>query len=227
MIRRVVHSLKKLVLGDSVRWHRVRRGPARGLKFLMHGPAKTQRILGLDEAEILSTVADLGRKCSVFIDIGSSDGYYSVLIGSLNSRCRLIPCDAMDEHKSIALGNLEANGIDSARVSYVHGMVGSGGRRLDDLAGPADGLVFVKIDVDGGEIDVLQSGEGVLARRDMVFVIETHSAELETGCAEFLTRHGYDVRIVPNAWWRVVLPDQRPSAHCRWLIATRLAPVAA
>ena len=36
-----------------------------------------------------------------------------------------------------------------------------------------------------------------------------------------LERNGFRVRIVPNAWWRVVLPEQRPVELNRWLVAYR------
>lgn len=226
MIRRVLTAAKKLVLGDEVRWHTVRLGPARGLKFFIHGPTTFQRLIGLEEVEILSTMAALGRKSATFLDVGSSDGLYAVLIGSLNPACRLILCDADPERKPFAVGNFEANGIDFAgRGTYMLEMVGTNYRTMDDLLGDAPGPVLVKIDVDGGETDVLRSGEKVLAgRRDVTLVVETHSAELEAECADYLRRLGYDVRIVKNAKWKALLwPDVRPLAHNRWMTAARPA----
>jgi len=40
-------------------------------------------------------------------------------------------------------------------------------------------------------------------------------------CLRSLTEAGYVVRVVHDAWWRVVLPEQRPSTHNRWLVARR------
>jgi hypothetical protein len=34
-----------------------------------------------------------------------------------------------------------------------------------------------------------------------------------------LTAQGFQLEVVPNAWWRVILPEMRPIEHNRWLAA--------
>jgi Methyltransferase FkbM domain len=89
--------------------------------------------------------------------------------------------------------------------------------RLDSLSVPETNG-FVKIDVDGAELDVLSSGETLLRFLRPYLLIETHSQDLETHCIGFLASLGYNVSIIRNAWWRIFLPEQR-IAHNRWLWA--------
>ena len=84
-----------------------------------------------------------------------------------------------------------------------------------DLAPPA----FVKIDVDGAELEVLQSAEETLRTFQPTVVVETHSQQLEDGCIRLLTGLGYSTEVVENAWWRTLYPEFRPIAHNRWLLA--------
>jgi hypothetical protein len=79
----------------------------------------------------------------------------------------------------------------------------------------------VKIDVDGGEVSVLKSAPHLLKMPQMRWLIETHSAELEKECRELLTAYGYQTIVIPNAFWRIIIPELRNSPHNRWLIAVR------
>jgi hypothetical protein len=78
---------------------------------------------------------------------------------------------------------------------------------------------FIKIDVDGGEMDVLQSGQDLLAARRSSVLVETHSPELEEDCNAFLKTAGYLTAIIRNASWRTLVPETRPTPHNRWLWA--------
>jgi hypothetical protein len=79
----------------------------------------------------------------------------------------------------------------------------------------------VKIDVDGGECDILDGASALLQAARVRWLVETHSVALEERCATMLRNAGYRVRIVPNAAWRLFLPEQRPIEQNRWLVAAR------
>jgi hypothetical protein len=79
----------------------------------------------------------------------------------------------------------------------------------------------VKIDVEGGELDVLQSAPQLFEKNAADFLIETHSLELEERIIGLFTDSGYTTEIIRPAWWRRLLPEQRPLIHNRWLIASR------
>jgi methyltransferase FkbM-like protein len=106
-------------------------------------------------------------------------------------------------------------------MNYV-GIHGDAGQvSLDSLAAALLGRGFIKIDVDGAELDVLRSGPECLSRTGLDLLVETHSSQLEVECTDLLKRHGFECLVVRNAWWRTILPEQRPIDHNRWLWATR------
>jgi precorrin-6B methylase 2 len=80
--------------------------------------------------------------------------------------------------------------------------------------------VLFKIDVDGGEMDVLKGARKTLANGAAILIVETHTLELENRCVEFLERLGYRIKVVRNGWYRAFVPETRPIAHNRWFIAT-------
>ena len=72
---------------------------------------------------------------------------------------------------------------------------------------------FLKLDVDGGEVDVL---EGAPLPDIPAVIVETHSRELEQECGKLLMEAGHEVMVVNQRW---LSPDFRPSEHNRWLVA--------
>ena len=79
----------------------------------------------------------------------------------------------------------------------------------------------MKMDIDGGEAAVLNAAasSGFLQMRPLRWIIETHSVSLEELCVSILESNGYRARIIPNAWWRTVVPELRVSEQNRWLAA--------
>jgi hypothetical protein len=75
---------------------------------------------------------------------------------------------------------------------------------------------FIKMDVAAQRRKFFQVR---LLLPDIRRLIETHSTELERACVSQLERFGFNTKIVRNAWWRYIVPEQRPIAHNRWLVA--------
>jgi hypothetical protein len=91
--------------------------------------------------------------------------------------------------------------------------------RLDSLAVPRQTIGFIKLDADFAETDILKSGEGLLRESRPLLLVETYSAALERDCSNFLASLGYEITVIPNAWWRVLVPEQRPTDYNCWLWA--------
>jgi hypothetical protein len=217
--------LKRVLFPGGERPHKVRFGPAKGLTLLIDPAAKSQRILGLDEAEIARPFARLVAGARAFIDVGASDGYYAVLALKLNPSIQAVSCEPREDMRPRYETNLRLNGLDrGGRSLWVGRPVGAEGARLDDLAGPQGRPLLVKIDVDGAEIDVLRSGPGLFQGPEVSVILETHSAQLENEAIDLLKAHGFDCTIVPNAWWRLFLPERRPLELNRWVVATKGRP---
>jgi hypothetical protein len=112
---------------------------------------------------------------------------------------------------------------DDSRLVRRRQFVGNGTNgtvRLDALNGLLESPVFIKVDVDGSEVDVLEGAVGLLELMEVRLLIETHSPELERRCDSFLQRMGYQTRIVKNAFWRILIKDMRPIELNRWLVAS-------
>jgi hypothetical protein len=75
---------------------------------------------------------------------------------------------------------------------------------------------FIKIDVDGSEVEVLH-----LVPHASTIVVETHASSLEEECQRLLHAKGYFTEIIHNAWWRRLYPEYRPIELNRWLLAIR------
>src|SRR5207237_983576 len=108
--------------------------------------------------------------------------------------------------------------------SYVGTRDGDGECTLDSLLPSLETKTpcLIKIDVDGGEVAILQGARRLLESHQGRWIIETHSQALETQCVRMLQDSGYTTRIIPNAWWRLFLPELRESELIhfnRWLAA--------
>ena len=122
-------------------------------------------------------------------------------------------------HDVLLLQNIDLNGPTCIRI--IDQYLGSQENQipLDLLEVPRDKRGFIKLDADFAELNILHSGERLLVEAKPYLLIETHSAELEHDCVCYLEKLGYQTKIVPNAWWRMIIPEQRPLDHNRWLWA--------
>ena len=181
---------------------------------------QSQRYWGLDERELVAAFRRLIPSCRSLIDVGANDGYYTMAFLQSDA-ARIVACEPGPAMEQL-LANARANGYATGeRFIAEQRFVGncadcvSIAELVRDLPRP----VFLKVDIDGGEGELLQSAEGCDCLNDLRWLIETHSKELEAECIAWLEAHGYKTRIIYNAPWRVLLPEQRPIPHNRWLIA--------
>lgn len=213
---------KRLLFGRGPRPHKIWFGAGAGRTFIIDPASKSQRILGLDEFEIASLFAAQVSAIKTFLDVGASDGYYTILALCLNPSATAIGCEPRETYRESALDNYRLNFPSGGPVmEWASQLVGceAGQTTLDQLAEHREGPFLVKIDVDGAELEVLRSGERLLSRRDCRVLLEVHSPRLEAEAIGFLTAKHYTCRIVDNAWWRIVIPERRPGELNRWVFA--------
>ena len=183
--------------------------------------SQLQRLLGLDERELMQPMRELIARSRTLVDVGANDGYYTLAF--LGSHADLIvSCEPGPAWEQI-VGNAKANGyLVGDRFQIIRDAIGNseGCVPLAELVRGKAEPIFVKVDVDGSEHDVLQSAEGCLAGMDLSWIVEIHSNELEQACLDWLRQHEFKTRIIDHAWWRVFIPELRPRELNRWILAT-------
>jgi hypothetical protein len=217
--------LKRLVIGQpGLQPCKVRRGLLRGLAFHIDAATKSQRLLGLDELEITSAVCRLAADARSALDIGANDGWYSLYFASCPNIVQVVAFEPCADLVERAQKNFALNDPELARkLNWVQKKVGNANDEtwcsIDHVVKNLPHPVLLKIDVDGGELEVLLGSRQLLALRYATLIIETHSKNLEDDCLTLLTGFGYDVRIIRNGWYRRLIPETRELVHNRWLVA--------
>ena len=213
--------LKSLILAKGRKLRQLRGGIAAGSFMYLDLQSQLQRLFGLDEHEIMNPTRALIGKSETLIDIGANDGYYTLafLRSSATSVVACEPGPAVNE----MIANAKRNGYSVGnRFQIVDTPIGSaeGCISLTEVLRGKVEPIFIKVDVDGAELDVLQSAEGCVALMDISWIVEIHSHKLEDGCQNWLRQHGYKTEIIDNAWWRIFIPELRPPEINRWILAT-------
>lgn len=186
-----------------------------------------QVYLGLWERETYSYLREAANTCRWMVDVGAERGELCLYFLKKSQAERVIAFEPQSSAVETIRSNLLMNGEqDNQAVTISSSFVGTAD---DPRYTPLDALDvekgkrgFVKIDVDGYELDVLRSGEQLLPEGNVDLLVETHSKRLEDECLEWLWERGYRCQVIRNARWRFVVPEQRPTPHNRWLWATNV-----
>jgi FkbM family methyltransferase len=151
-------------------------------------------------------------------DVGAHVGFFSLLLAK---RCEHVlaiepgPPNAKRLRANVELNHARVEVIEAAvgrnsgtadlvlsndgftnRVADGHVDVVVPQTTLDQLAEEHGFPAFIKIDVEGAELDVLLGGEDVLSRRT-VLLIEAHSPALAEDVNRVLRAHGYSIESQP------------------------------
>jgi hypothetical protein len=191
---------------------------------------QSQCIFGLYEREAQRWLPVLAHGARSALDIGSSTGEYTLYFLARTDAEQVLAFDPDPVTRKDFLANLALNGLaTNPRLrtcpQYVRATEGQDAFTLDGLLPLLELPCVIKIDVDGGEVDILTGADAMLQTNQVRWLIETHSRDLEDKCAALLSRHGYRVTIIRNAWWRAIVPEHRPTPHNRWLAAVPAGPL--
>jgi len=219
--------LKKLVktclLGTGRRGRKIPFGLYKGLTLSIDPAVETLFYLGLYERETNAWLEQAIRRASSVIDAGAGCGELSMWALRHSNIQRVLAYDSSAARWPIFEDNLRLNGFQGdARLIGVQGMfLGPDSEPAWDTLGTLPEPILLKIDVDGGEEAILRGLHDVLRKKTCMFLIETHSRQLDDGCRSLLEEAGYRVSVVSAAWWRCFVPEQRPAEFNRWLVAER------
>jgi hypothetical protein len=179
---------------------------------------QTRLYLGVYELELDRHLRHLLRPGMTAFDVGAQFGYDSLAIAKrTRARVAAFECDAS------AVSQMEEsfrlNPALAPLIRSVHATIGDTAAELglDEWAyGPGFVPDFIKLDIEGGELFALHSAARILRERHPALIVEVHSLALERDVGELLVAFGYRPLIVSQ---RRALPDRRPTAHNRWLVA--------
>lgn len=178
-----------------------------------------QRYLGLDERELLASIKEMLPYSDTLVDIGANDGYYTMAFLRSGAK-RVIACEPGIAMNTL-LANAEVNDYKpDDRFTIERRLVGSQQQMISvsDLLRDRPQPILLKVDVDGGEFDILRSAEGYPDLPALWWIIETNSEVLEVQCQQWLKEHNFKTEIIRNASWRRFIPEQCPLSHNRWLV---------
>jgi hypothetical protein len=217
----LAQRLKAAALPGGRKVRRLPLGQARGCRMEIDFATDTRLFLGLYEVEMNRPIRALCRRGDRCLDIGAASGYESLAMARLGAAA-VIAFEVRPESVAVTRRNLAANPqlatAFTIEEAYVSDRTAGREVAIDDYLAARPGFVpdFVKIDIEGAEARALEGMAGLLGGRRPSLVIETHGVEVEADCVRLLRGHGYDPKVVnPRRW----LPDLRPLAHNRWLIA--------
>lgn len=201
---RLKRAVKPLLFADDAKPRTIKLGPGRGIVVILNRRHDLQREFGLYERELHHVYRRGIARGAVAYDVGAADGLEALMYAALGARVFAF------EPNADAVGALRRNVAlnPDLDVTVVAG-------RFEPGHAPAPD--FVKIDVDGAELEVLHA----LSDLPSTIVIETHSPQLESACADALEVCGYTVQIVGPARWRRLYPEWRPIEFNRWLVGRR------
>lgn len=216
--------LKKLLVGEGRAGRKIPFGLYKGITLSIDPAVESNFYLGLYERETVPWLRGAGRKARSLVDAGAGCGELSAWGLSQRNIEKVMAFDSSPDRWPIFDENMRLNGFDrDDRLTAVHGMFlgPDDASDADRIIGSLPEPILLKIDVDGGEQAILENMRHLLSRKRCLFLIETHSRELDEACYRILEEARYRVSRIRPAWWRCILPEQRPSEFNQWLVAER------
>lgn len=213
----LVSTLKSVLLPKGPAPRRLRLGAAAGVVMNIDFAHQTRLYLGLYERVLTPHFRRLARPGTACFDVGANIGYDTLMLARLTGA----PVVAFECDAGCAAGLRTNAALNSFAIRVVEARVaarpGDGLTTLDAAAESFGPPGFVKMDIEGGEVDALLGAASLLALGKTAWIVETHGAGLETRCLEILDAAGCATTIIEQPGF---LGEHRPDAHNRWIVAT-------
>lgn len=226
----LLSSIKQLVVPQGEAPRTIKTGPFRGLRMNLSLTTQSQIYAGLFEREVYAQLRRLSEGLKTAVDIGAACGEYTLYFLARTTARRIFAFEPSAEGRARLKENLSLNSLgNDSRLELSARFVTSADNEescsLDALLPSVELPCLIKMDIDGGEVAVLEGAKEVMRLPRVRWLIETHSPWLESRCISLLELNGYETRIIRNAWWRWVIPEQRPIEQNRWLVAGKRSDV--
>jgi FkbM family methyltransferase len=228
LLGRALRAPLQLIPKSSV--VKILRGPLRGNRWIVGSGIHRIWLGGFEPAKMALAVS-LTSRDDLAIDIGANVGVYTLLFSrAVGTGGRVIAIEPNPDNLVFIRHHLMLNAIDNVtviaaavadRVGTVsfdcsdnsstgridtHGALAVPCVTVDDVIDQFRGRASViKIDVEGGELNVLKGAAATLTNHRPVVLLATHSPALRHECARFLESLDYRVALIdgssdPDEW---------------------------
>jgi hypothetical protein len=224
---RILRRVKERFGPKDKRVRTILSGPLRGLRMWIDVMPQGQLWFGLAERETHPWMRRLCKDINTAIDVGAAFGEQTLYFIKRSSATRIYTFDPRPDAFEELKENIDINGVEPGKeLRLSTKMIGLRNAEnmctFDSLFDRVVLPCMVKIDIEGAEVDALRGAGRLLESQQTRWLIEVHSVECETTCREILEGAGYQVQVIKNAWWRLIVPEGRgDSDHNRWLAAYR------
>jgi len=206
---------KKILMPTGRRERRILLGPAAGLRMELDLASEFRYWLGIYEAELAKYFGRLIQPGSRCFDVGGALGYHALVMARLSQRPVVVfePGAGWPERIDRALARNDMSG--RVEPVFVGGTIGDDVTTIDAMAEKHFVPDFIKMDIEGAEVEALEGAEKTLSTHQPAMIIEVHGVEVERQCLETLDRYDYRLRVInPRTW----LKEYRPIENNRWLV---------
>jgi hypothetical protein len=192
----MVLSVLKRLFADRPALTRVWFGPFRGARIVMNPRNSLRKIFGLYEHELNSWLNRVLPRVTRVLDVGANDGYFTFGCAAAFRRLgkptgEIIAFEPQTQPMDSLRASMNAQPEMPIRLDIIQSLVGrevkDGMTTLDALPTADRKHTLVKVDVEGGEIDVLEGARTWMDPTN-VFLIEVHEErfldQLRTMCGE-------------------------------------------
>lgn len=173
----VRHAARRRAVAGPFRGMRIELSPLSSRKLLGY-------ILGSQELELRAAIDSIvTRGYRTILNVGAADGYYAVGLALRAPQARVEAFEALPELHPVIARTAAVNGVASRiaiKGSCTPGLLGA---RLAAAEGP----VLILMDIEGGEVELLDpGGTPELAHADIL--VETHDAFVADATATLIDR---------------------------------------
>lgn len=198
-------------------------GLIRGCEMNLDFSCQSQVWFGLQERELYKYFRRLAKDIHTGVDVGANEGIYTLFFLQKTNAKSVIAFEPTENGLTALNANIELNSRrNEQRLDIIPKFVGTTATdnwtKLDDYLQMIELPVLIKVDIEGGEVDLLR-GSQKLIQGGARWIIEVHSKELDMECRSILREAGYKTISVGKAWWRRLIPELRPRVYNQWLIA--------
>ena len=200
---------------------RVRRGPAKGMKWTV-GSGNHGCWLGTYESDKQQALERLVIPGMMVFDIGAQTGFYTLIFSRLvGEQGRVYAFEPFPDNVHRLLAHLRLNKVGNAQVihaavaehSSLSGFSVDHGSYRNKLADGAEAVLLVattslddvverhgltppgliKMDVEGAESTILEGARRLLERHRPILFVALHGGEQRRGCQRLMKKVGYTI----------------------------------